>query len=342
LFEQVMRGEAAGALAAFRNQYDLGADPATVLSELANFNHLVTRLKFIPTAADDASLSEDERMRGSALAGSLSVRVLSRAWQMLLKGIPEVQTSSNPVAAAEMVLIRLAHAANLPTLDEMVRSLDSGEALPSAPQRPAAVQAAPRGPAGTSSGGAAAAVAQARMPAATPNGQTMRLVESSPDPMPRPEPVRVEEAEATPAVAVRSLADIAALAEANRDLAFKVQFKRCVRLVKVEPGRLDVSLTDDAPKALLGDLTTRLKNWTGRTWLVSLSRDQGSATLAEDEAGRRESALLDARNDPTVMAILAQFPGAKVVDVRIPDTGTVAEEAQPDLPPEPAADDDEL
>jgi DNA polymerase-3 subunit gamma/tau len=170
----------------------------------------------------------------------------------------------------------------------------------------------------------------------------MRLVESSPDPMQRPGSAKTEETEAVPVVPLRSLADIATLAEANRDLKFKVQFKQCVRLVKLEPGRLDVSLTDDAPKTLLGDLTTRLKNWTGRNWLVSLSRDQGSATLAEDEAGRRESALLDARNDPTVMAILAHFPGAKVVDVRIPDTGAVAEEAPPDLPPDPAADDDEI
>jgi DNA polymerase III subunit gamma/tau len=343
LFEQVMRGDAAAALAAFRNQYDLGADPATVLSDLANFNHLVTRLKFIPSAADDASLTEDERARGSALAGSLSVRVLSRAWQMLLKGIPEVQASSNPVAAAEMVLIRLSHAANLPTLDEMVRSIDSGEPLPAASARPVAVPAAPRAPLGASSVGGAAAVAQARMPTAAQSGQTMRLVESVPDPAPRLEPAKVEEVEVAPAVPVRSLADIAALAESNRDLAFKVQFKRCVRLVKLEPGRLDLSLTDDAPKTLLGDLTTRLKNWTGRSWLVSLSRDEGSATLAEEEAGRRESALLDARNDPTVMAILAQFPGARVVDVRIPDAGAAAEEeAQPDLPPEPPADDDEI
>jgi DNA polymerase-3 subunit gamma/tau len=341
LFEQVMRGDAAAALGAFRNQYDLGADPATVLTELANFNHLVTRLKFIPSAADDASLTEDERTRGAALAASLAVRVLSRAWQMLLKGIPEVQTSSNPVAAAEMVLIRLAHAANLPTLDEMVRSLDSGEALPAAPSGPAAVPAPPRAPVIASPGGGAAAVAQARMPAANPGGQTMRLVESLPDPMPRPEPAKVEEVEAAPVVPLRSLADIAALAETNRDMAFKVQLKRCVRLVKMEPGRLDLSLTDDAPKTLLGDLTTRLKSWTGRNWLVSLSREEGSATLAEEEAGRRESQLLDARNDPTVMAILAQFPGAKVVDVRIPDTGVASEEAQPEMPPEPPADDDE-
>src|SRR5690606_37151436 len=118
LFETVMKGDVAGALGELRAQYDAGADPATVLTELAEFNHLVTRMRFVPAAADDPSLSQDERTRGLAFSQELSVRVLSLSWQMLLKGISEVQSASRPVSAAEMVLIRLAHAAGLPTLDE--------------------------------------------------------------------------------------------------------------------------------------------------------------------------------------------------------------------------------
>ena len=86
-----------------------------------------------------------------------------------------------------------------------------------------------------------------------------------------------------------SLADIAALADANRDMTFKVLLKRCVRLVRIEPGRLDVNLTGDAPKTLLGDLTVKLKAWTGRNWMVSLSREEGGPTLAELEASKRET-----------------------------------------------------
>ncbi|WP_292542849.1 DNA polymerase III subunit gamma/tau, partial [Mesorhizobium sp.] len=130
LFEHVMKGDVAAALAEFRAQYDTGADPAALLTDLAEFNHLVTRLRFVPTAADDASLSEDERRRGGDFAGTLSVRVLSRTWQMLLKGIPEVQSSNRPVSAAEMVLIRLAHAADLPTLDEALKSLEGASPVP--------------------------------------------------------------------------------------------------------------------------------------------------------------------------------------------------------------------
>lgn len=339
LFEHVMKGDVASALAEFRNQYDTGADPAAVLTDLAEFNHLVTRLRFVPTALEDASLSEDERRRGADFAKALSVRVLSRTWQMLLKGIPEVQSSNRPVSAAEMVLIRLAHAADLPTLDEALKSLESGASVPNGAPRsngaPASSVVANPGPASPGNGGASA-VAQTRMPTANGGAQTMRLVE--PEPMPAafvPEPV----ADAPP-VPVKSLADIVALADAQRDMAFKVLVKRCVRLVRIEPGRIDVSLTDDAPKMLLNDLTAKLRAWTGRSWLVSLSKEEGGQTLAEMESTKRESALLDAKSDPTVAAILARFPGAKIIDVRIPDAPE-ADAVEAEVPIEPATDEDE-
>src|SRR5690606_22203048 len=149
LFAMLMKGDVAAALDEFRAQYDAGADPATVLTELADFNHLVTRMRFVPSAADDPSLSQDERTRGLEFSQTLSVRVLSRTWQMLLKGISETQTANRPVNAGEMVLIRLAHAASLPTLDEALRMLDSGGPTPSgggAPRPNGGGPAAPSGP----------------------------------------------------------------------------------------------------------------------------------------------------------------------------------------------------
>ncbi|RWE48964.1 DNA polymerase III subunit gamma/tau [Mesorhizobium sp.] len=336
LFEHVMKGDVAAALGEFRAQYDTGADPAAVLTDLAEFNHLVTRLRFVPTAMDDASLSQDERQRGADFARALSVRVLSRTWQMLLKGIPEVQSSNRPVSAAEMVLIRLAHAADLPTLDEALRSLESGASATGAAPRP---NGAPGNPGNGGAGGnGASAVAQARMPGGSGGAQTMRLVEATPAPAafvapPQPAPE-------THAVPLKSLADIVALADAQRDVAFKVLVKRCIRLVRIEPGRIDVGLTDDAPKMLLNELTTKLRAWTGRSWLVSLSKEEGGQTLAEMESTKRENAFLDARNDPTVAAFLTRFPGAKIIDVRIPDAPD-AEASEAEMPVEPPADDDE-
>ena len=346
LFEQVMKGDMAAALAEFRAQYDTGADPATVLTDLADFTHFVTRLRYVPAAAGDASLTEDERKRGAALADTLSIRVLSRAWQMLLKGITEVQSSNRPVAAAEMVLIRLAHAADLPTLDEAMRMLDdapqpltgSGDAARPVPgpAQPASARSASPSPAPApaltrmpqSAGGPVARLAM-REPAA--ETQAPPVVEA------RPEPV----AETVP---VRSLSDIAALADTNRDMAFKVLLKRFVRPVRIEPGRLEVALTADAPKTLLNDLSIKLKNWTNRQWLVSLSREEGGRTLAQEETARRETAILDASNDPTVAAILSRFPGAKIIDVRIPDAPELPGIGDPGaeaVSPDPSFDDDD-
>ena len=332
LFEHVMKGDVAAALAEFRTQYDTGADPAAVLTDLAEFNHLVTRLRFVPTAVDDAALSQDERQRGADFARTLSVRVLSRTWQMLLKGIPEVQSSNRPVSAAEMVLIRLTHAADLPTLDEALRSLEGAAPVQNGASRPNGA------PTGSGNGGGPSAVAQTRLPGGSGGAQTMRLVEAAPAPVAfvaPPQPVlEVQQ------VPLKSLADIAALADAQRDIAFKVLVKRCIRLVRIEQGRIDVSLTDDAPKMLLNELTTKLRAWTGRSWLVSLSKEEGGQTLAEMESTKRENAFIDAKSDPTVAAILARFPGAKIIDVRIPDAPE-ADIAEAEVPVEPPADDDE-
>ncbi len=130
LFEAVMRGDMPAALGELRAQYDIGADPGVALSDLAEFTHFVTRVKVVPAVADDVSYAETERKRARAFAEKLSMRVLSRAWQMLLKGITEVEESGRPLAAAEMVLIRIAYAADLPTPDEVIRALDGNGAVP--------------------------------------------------------------------------------------------------------------------------------------------------------------------------------------------------------------------
>ncbi|MFC3723373.1 DNA polymerase III subunit gamma/tau [Neoaquamicrobium sediminum] len=345
LFETLMRGDVAAALGEFRAQYDAGADPATVLTELAEFNHLVTRMRFVPAAGDDPSLSQDERTRGLDFSTSLSVRVLSRTWQMLLKGISEVQTANRPINAAEMVLIRIAHAATLPTLDEALKAIESGAATESA--------GVPRGNGGASaspspSGPAASAVGQQYMPASSNGGgQAMRLVSSQPAAESAPvfeAPQAAPEPEAEPQARIRSLADIAALADANRDKLFEINLKKYVRPVSIQDGHIEVALTQDAPKSLLNDLSVRLKEWTGRRWLITTSKEPGGQTLSEIATARRDAQFTDARNDPAVAAILSRFPGAKVIDVRIPDAPEDNDDETAEPMPDPGVgdEDDEL
>ena len=145
LFEHLARGDIASAFGEFRAQYDVGADPVVVLSDLAEFVNFVTRVKFVPATADNVAFGETERVRAREFAAKLSMRVLSRMWQMLLKGIAEVQTATRPAAAAEMVLVRIAYVADLPTPDEAIRMLDQnggGSQVASASAAPS--RAAPR------------------------------------------------------------------------------------------------------------------------------------------------------------------------------------------------------
>ena len=328
LFEMLMRGDVAGALTEFRAQYDVGADPSVVLTDLADFNHLVTRLRFTPDVADDVSLSEDERVRGRDFSQKLSIRVLSRTWQMLLKGIAEVDTASRPVQAAEMLLIRLAHAADLPTLDEALKGLENGSV--SAPRPQPSGGARPNGGSQPEARASADAIASSMMPASGGAATAMRLVaplvETQPQPVQPPALQQFVDNTPQPSVPINSLADIVALADKYRDMQFKILVKNCVRLSSIAPGRLEIGLTDDAPKSLPSDISQRLLNWTSIRWVVTVARDVSGQTVAEAETERRDNLVTDARADPDVAAILAAFPGAKITDVRI----AVAEQSDDD------------
>ncbi|MFC5036766.1 DNA polymerase III subunit gamma/tau [Tianweitania sediminis] len=337
LFDHVMKGDVARALAELGAQYETGADPATVLTDLAEFTHLVTRLRYVPEAANDASLTEAERVRGLQFAETLSVRVLSRTWQMLLKGIPEVQGAARPISAAEMVLIRLAHAAELPTLDEILKGGGTLPAAAGSGSRPGSGSGGPSAGALMSGASSPAVSAMRTMPQGGGGAQTMRLVET--ESQPSTVSLASVPVAPAPAVPVNSLEDIVALADANRDMPLKIGVKAHVRLVRIEPGKLEINLSDDAPRTLLGDIQARLSKWTGTRWLVTVSREAGGRTLAEIENEKRETALMDAKADPAVAAILAKFPGAKIIDIRIPEAAAEAELDLDNLPVDPGLDD---
>jgi DNA polymerase-3 subunit gamma/tau len=314
LFEAVMAGDTAAALKLLKDLYDVGADPTVVLEELAAFTHTVTRLKLAASAAEDQVLSEEERTRGRALAEKLSLRTLARAWQMLLKGIDEARTASRPLAAADMVVVRLAHVADLPTPDEAVRALGGeGGATQTRPLPAAPAPAGDGRPRMSAAGGAARA--------------------------PRPEP----SAEASPAPTARldTFADIVALAGATRDLKLKHALESAVRLVRFERGRIEMALTDDAPSGFAGALSKTLEEWTGERWMIAVARDGGEPTIAEARRSARDRLVSDARADPVVAAVMERFPGAEIVDVRVrtDEPETAAGEAAPP-PPDDAAEEE--
>ena len=308
LFEMLMKGDIASALAELRAQYDTGAEPAVVIADLAEFTHLVTRFKLVPSAAEDPSLVEAEKKRGSAFAEGLSIRVLSRAWQILTKGFAEVQSAAKPVQAAEMVLVRLAFAADLPTPDEALRALAEG---------------------GAAGGGASA-------PSRAGPGSGPRLLLAAEGGRARPSAQAEPALEAVAASAPRlaSLEDIAALAVAKRDLKVKHAIEHQVRLVRIQENRLEIALAPGVPAGITSELSTKLTEWTGNRWFVAISDSEGAPTIAENAAAKKVALVHDVRSDPLVKAVLERFPGAEIVDVRRREQAAIETEAG-----ESAADD---
>jgi DNA polymerase-3 subunit gamma/tau len=326
LFEALMRGDMAKALGELRDQYDSGADPVVVLTDLAEFTHFVTRVKVVPSVADDPSLAEAERTRGRSFAAQLSMRVLSRTWQMLFKGIVEMKDAGKPLAAAEMVLVRIAYAADLPAPEDVIRDLQNG-AAPSAAGpgngggggRPplAARMDAPRG---ASRGSLAPAQL---MTAQIPDIATMR---SAPPAV----------SAAAPAAATGLSVAMIALAGEKRDILVKTALERDVRLVRFEDGKLEIALEKTARNTIVQDLQRKISEWTGKRWMVVVSSTAEAAPTVQQQAAAQQTELEEGvRADPLVKAVLARFPGAEIVSVRRRDDA-------PELPAMPAMDDEPL
>jgi DNA polymerase III subunit gamma/tau len=309
LFESVMRGDMASALVQLRSLYESGADPAVVLMDIAEFTHFVTRIKIVPAIADDPSLIEIERKQGRHFAEKLSMRVLSRAWQMLLKGIEEVTSSTRPLAAAEMVLVRIAYAADLPTPDEVIRKLEETPAD--------AVE------------NNAARLARAAAETKKTNGVQPAKPAVSPTPAVKAE---LRTAAQPKARVIDRFEDLIALAAEKRDIGIKSALERDVRLVECTDGRLEIALERTAGKTLVTDLARKLEQWTGRPWTVAVSRQEGNPTVKSQNQKQQEELKSGVRAHPLVQAVLERFPGAEIVDVRKPAAAMPEETAsEPEL-----------
>lgn len=307
LFEALMSGEIAKALTEFQTQYDEGADPLAILNDLSEFVHVVTRLKLVPDAAKDPGLSETERQRGLQFAGTIALRALSMAWQILLKGLAEVQSAARPRIAAEMVLVRLAYAADLPSPADLIRDLKSGamstSAQPVVPT-PAAPASAPNARAEpTISSGAPRLVSDRgsnalRQPMAEP------VARRSPPDTPMP----------------TSPAELVALAQANRDILLLTALERDVRFIAFEVGRIEIALTEKAEADIPNKLAKALLEWTGQRWMISIAMPAADVelppTLRETELERTREEERGVRGNPAIRAILAKFPGTEIVDIR--------------------------
>jgi DNA polymerase-3 subunit gamma/tau len=293
IFEKLMGGNVAGALADVQALYDAGADPLAVMQDLLETTHFLTRVKVAPAAQGFFDGGSGEAKRAAELAAKLSVPSLTRAWQILLKGLFEVRDATRPISACEMALIRLSYAAELPPTDKLVKDLLDGGAVP-----------APRG------GGGASPSAPGRGPVAS--GSAM--------------PARAALPEGAPTATLRTLEDVIALCEPRSEL--RVNLEHNVHLVRLEPGLIEIRPTPRAPRTLASDLQTKLKAATGSPWMVSIASQGGAPTLAEQKQIAKVARFEAVAQEPLVRAVLDRFPGAEIVAVR----DVVSEEIAPAMP----------
>ena len=303
LFDMVMRGAVSDALDEFEAQYSMGADPATILADLAELTHWLTRLKFVAAAQEDVAFSAQLRSRGQAAAEALSTRILSRVWQLLLAGHDEVNRAMNAKAAAEMVLIRLAHIADMPTPEELIKQYDSAETGPAAP---------------TPSASASTGAPQAELP----QGTMRHAPQTAPSGGPRmqggsPQIAPVVQSAAPVLQNFQAVIDLVA---DKRDIGLKHALENGVHLVGFEAaageraGRIDIRLADGQAN-IAQDLTRKLRDWTGQNWVISLSKETGKATLGSLKRSAAEQREDAARADPFVKSALSAFPGAEIIAV---------------------------
>jgi DNA polymerase-3 subunit gamma/tau len=298
LLETVLAGDAGKALETLGALTNDGAEPSQVITDLADTVHAVTLIK--AAGASDPAASEAERASATDLAKRLSMPVLARAWQMLLKGQEEVKSSARPHAAADMVLVRLAYAADLPTPGDLARRL--GDSSPEGSLRAAPSKQTPREP--------APAMRREPPPASS----------SPPASSPPPAPPRVRETEDPapgPSLAnPKSFEEVVALAEEKRDLKLKHALSEQVRLVRFRPGHLELNPLGNAPKELGQELMRKLKTWTGRVWIVALSGEEGAAPLGVQRREREAREIERIRDHPEVKQVLQHFPDARIAAVR--------------------------
>ncbi len=308
LFEQLMGGAAGTALELLAGLHRDGAEPGQILADLAEAVHITTRAKTLGVAVAGEGLSSEERSRAAALGERLSVPILARAWQMLLKGLEEVADAPNPAAAAEMVLIRLAYTADLPAPDELMRALAGGGATPTgarAPAKPAPAQRSALHSAIDEPGGAAEDESGL---GDTDEGLGEGLDEPGP-----------ATAEGVPML--RSFAEVVDYAGTRREAKLKVHLEEHVSLVKFDPaGSIELHLLAGAPKELGNELREKLNAWTGGRWMVALSKAPGERPIGEVAREREAAELREIEQHPAIAAILQEFPDARVTSVKpLPD-----------------------
>jgi DNA polymerase-3 subunit gamma/tau len=307
LLESVMAGRAPEVLATLDQAHERGADAGLLLQDLLGLTHVLSRLKASPALRESPDLPQAERLRGAALADRLTIPVLGRAWQMLLRGVSEVEAAPDRRAAAEMVLIRLCYLADQPTPGDLVRRLSPGGEAPKPVLAAPPTVAVPPSPPTPSSGarnrggGGNAALSQA---VSEPAPESLPTAELAPPPPPPAMPEHFR--------------DVISLVREQREMTLYGHLLHSVHLVRYAPPVIEIRPQPEAPRDLAGKLAAVLGEVTGQRWTIAISTAEGEPTIDAQRQAADQGRAVEAAEHPLVQAIMAAFPGARLEGVRDP------------------------
>lgn len=292
LFEAVMRGDMSESLRLLDVQYDCGADPLVLTQDMLELTHWLTRLKIVPDLANDIEVPEAERVRGKAMAETLSMSALTSVWQMLLKGVIEIKQADNPLKALEMLVVRLGYAADLPSPAQMIEDIKKNgittEPRPTTIIKPAVASEA-------------VSAVSIEVPVMMPE-KTLPISESE-------QPVE-------PFLKIETIADMAKLARDKREMLLAFNIENHVRPIEITPGKLVCAFTDEAPDHLSFTLSQFLTKHAGIKWTVETREKSVGKTQNEVKAEEKNQQLEKLKQDDVVASVLNAFKGAKIEQVK--------------------------
>ena len=315
LFNLIVSGNTVGALNELSSLYSDGGEPESILRDLAEVSHWVSLIKITPEAAEDPTVSPDERSRGKTIANRLNIRSLSRMWQMLLVALDEIRIAPNSMMAAEMTIIRLTHVSELPSPEELIKKIQNGSIQGNKTNIPIQDSTTNNKIQGSISDNVSKAISHPVVYKSVSHS-TQNLAE---DRNFNPEHIY-------------SFRDVIELIKLNRDIQLLVEVETCLRLTSFSSGRIEFVPTNDAPANLAQKLGTKLTQWSGIRWAVSVVNEGGESTIAEMKLEESNKLNALAKEHKMVQTAFLAFPNAKITNIR--STESMTQEAAIESLPE--------
>lgn len=315
LFNLIVSGDTVGALNELSSLYSDGGEPEAILNDLAEISHWISLIKITPEAAEDPTVSPDERSRGKTIANRLNIRSLSRMWQMLLVALDEIRIAPNSMMAAEMTIIRLTHVSELPSPEELIKKIQNGSIQGNKTNIPIQDSTTNNKIQGSISDNVSKAISHPVVYKSVSHS-TQNLAE---DRNFNPEHIY-------------SFRDVIELIKLNRDIQLLVEVETCLRLTSFSSGRIEFVPTNDAPANLAQKLGTKLTQWSGIRWAVSVVNEGGESTIAEMKLEESNKLNALAKEHKMVQTAFLVFPNAKITNIR--STESMAQEAAIEALPE--------